>query len=192
MPKYCAFTDTDLASLLNKGDEKAFAEIYDRYWALLYRHALRMLHDEDTAGDVVQEVFLSLWNKATDINITTSLSSFLYTATRNRILNYWTSEKARQKHIASFQDFVHQHENQADYRVREKLLVALIEGEIAALPENMRTAFELSRNSNLSYKEIAQELGVSEAVVRNNISRALKILRVKFGSLAVILLLLNQ
>lgn len=191
MPKYCVLTDADLASLLNKGDECAFAEIYDRYWALLYRHALRMLDDEDQAGDVVQEVFLSLWNKAIETTITTSLSSFLYTATRNRILNYWTSEKARQKHIALFHDFVQQQESGTDYKVRANMLSELIELEVAALPQHMREAFELSRHQHLSYKEIAEELGVSEHVVRNNISRALKILRVRLGDLAVIMLFIN-
>lgn len=192
MPKYCVLNDVDLASLLTKGDERAFAEIYDRYWAVLYRHALRMLGDEDPAGDVVQEVFLSFWNKAEETTITTSLSSFLYTATRNRILNYWTSEKARQKHIARFHDFVQQQESGTDYKVRANMLSELIEQEVATLPQHMREAFELSRNQHLSYKEIAEELGVSEHVVRNNVSRALKILRVRLGDLAVLLILFGD
>lgn len=191
MPKYTGLSDHELTPLLKKGDDDAFAEIYERYWAVLYRHALRMLGEEEAASDTVQDVFLSLWNKASEITVSASLSAFLYAATRNRVLDHWSRERVREKYITSFQVFTDQEESHTDFRVREKMLSQLIEQEIAALPENMRKAFELSRNSNLSYKEIAEELGVSEHVVRNNISRALKILRVKLGDLTVILLLLG-
>jgi hypothetical protein len=61
MAAYGTYTDQELTALLKGGDERAYTEIYTRYWPLLFRHSLKMLHDEDQAMDVVQDIFTSLW-----------------------------------------------------------------------------------------------------------------------------------
>jgi RNA polymerase sigma-70 factor (family 1) len=191
MAAYSLISDGDLFTLFKGGNEKAYEEIYKRFWALLYRHARRLLHDDDGAEDVVQEVFLTLWNKAPVLDLKGSLSGYLYNAVRNKIFDQIAHGKVRAKYMASLEVFLENGDCQTDHLVRERQLKDLIEQEIAALPEAMRRAFELSRNSNLSYKEIAEELGVSEGVVRNQISRALKILRTRLGDIALIYLFLN-
>ncbi|SDC23964.1 RNA polymerase sigma factor, sigma-70 family [Pedobacter soli] len=89
-------------------------------------------------------------------------------------------------------DFAEAGRYESDFLVREKQLKELIEIEVAALPEQMRKAFEISRNHDLAHKEIAEQLGVSEGVVRNNISRSLKILREKLGPVVLLYLLLKR
>lgn len=191
MELYGKLSDTDLLLLVKTGDNDAFTEIYNRYWAILYRHARRMLHDDDEAEDIIQETFILFLNKAPQLELKSTLSGYLYTTVRNRIFNHIEHDKVKDKYISSIEKFIDNGDYQTDYLIREKQLSALIEQEIAALPEMMRNVFELSRNSNLSYKEIADQLNVSESVVRNNVSRALKILRTKFGAIAMLYLFLN-
>lgn len=188
MANYKSYTDQELLALLKTKDELAYKEIYERFWSILYRHARRMLTDEEEAEDVVQEVFLTLWNKANNIELRTSLPNYLYTVARNKIFDHFDHTKVKARYMASLEKFIEQGNYETDYLIREKQLFLLIQQEIECLPEKMREIFKLSRNSNLSYQEIAERLSVTENVVRNQISRALKILRTKFGVLALIYL----
>lgn len=188
---YSSIPDHDLLALLKSGNERAYEEIYKRFWALLYRHAIRMLQDEQGAEDTVQEVFLTLWNKANTLELQTSLSGYLYTAVRNKILDHLAHSKVKERYLATLGNFLEAGKCETDHKVRESQLKEILEQEVSALPEGMRKAFTLSRNSEMSYKEIAAQLGISEGVVRNQISRALKVLRSRMGDIALIYLLLK-
>jgi len=192
MPANQVPDDQQLLALLKKGDETAYTEIYKKYWAILSRHARRMIPDEAEVSDILQEVFLALWNKHPDLGENISLSGYLYTTVRNKVLNRVDHDKVKARYMASLETYIEKASYEADATIREKQLKALIEQEIAALPPQMRAVFELSRNSELSYKEIAEQLGISENTVRNHISRAIKILRGKFGVLVTIYLFLNS
>lgn len=85
---YATYHDDKLLSLLIDRDNRAFSEIYSRYWPLLYKHARRMLKEEDESEDVVQEVFTKLWQKAPQLPSDTSIGAYLYVSTRNAILNF--------------------------------------------------------------------------------------------------------
>ncbi|ARS40357.1 RNA polymerase subunit sigma-70 [Sphingobacteriaceae bacterium GW460-11-11-14-LB5] len=191
MTTYRSYTDHELLALLKTNDESAYKEIYNRFWFVLYGHAKRMLTDDEDAEDVVQDVFLTLWTKSEIIDLKTSLSSYLYTVVRNKIFDRFDHAKVKSKYIASLEKFIERGNYEADFLIREKQLHELIQQEINCLPEKMREIFKLSRHSNLSYQEIAEQLGVSEGVVRNQVSRALKILRSKFGIAILIYYYLN-
>jgi len=178
---YSALSDDELAFLLQKADHVAYTEIYKRYWALLYRNAYKMLHDEDEATDIVQDIFTKLWEKAEHFQLTTSLSSYLYAAVRNTIITLINRNKLKRYYHASLEDFVNRGEYITENTILEKELAAKIEKEIAALPEKMRLVFELSRKSNLSYAEIAEKLDISEGTVKKQVHNAIKILRFKIG-----------
>lgn len=192
MSIYKSCTDLQLLSLLRQGNNDAFTEIYDRYWGMLYRHARKVLYNDDEVNDIIQEIFLTLWSKGQDIELKGSLSSYLYAAVRNRIFNYLDHGKVKEKYISSLGAFLTKGEYTTDNLVRENELAALIEKEIASLPAKMREVFMLSRNENLSIKEIGEQLGIAESTVKNQVSKALKILKVKFGGLALIYLFLHS
>ncbi|SHF39386.1 RNA polymerase sigma factor [Pedobacter caeni] len=191
MSIYQSCTDQQLISLLKSGNDDAFTEIYDRYWGILYRHARKILYNDDEVSDIIQEIFVNLWTKGQELELSSSLSSYLYAAVRNRIFNYLDHGKIKEKYISSLGSFLLNGEYTTDNRIRENELAALIEKEIAALPEKMREVFELSRKSNLSYKEIGEQLGLADSTVKNQISKAIKILRLKFGGLALLYLFLH-
>lgn len=193
MHNYSAHTDQELTDLLRSADRRAFSEIYDRYWAVLYLHAKRMLRDDDEAQDIVQELFTHLWKKSAEIDFTIKLSSYLYKAVRNRIFNHLEHRKVVHDYQQSLIEFMDSSAAAADELVRERELALIIEQEIQALPPKMREVFELSRKQHLSYKEIGAQLGISEHTVKRQVSNSLSILRTKLGvSAVVIFLLLNK
>lgn len=192
LDNYTEFSDEKLLSLLKQGDKDAYTVIYSRFWAVIYRHARRMLQDEQEAEDMTQEVFFMLWNKAPELEVRSSLSGYLYTSVRNRIFNRMEHGKIMAKYATSLERHMDVGESTTDHLIREKQLKELIEREVLALPEQMRVIFELSRKEGLSYKQIAEVLGLSEGAVRGQLTRALKQLRGKLGTIAFLYMILNH
>jgi len=183
MAAYSAYTDQELVALLKGGDERAYTEIYTRYWPLLFRHSLKMLHDDDQAMDIVQDIFTSLWFNHQALVFNTSLSGYLYVSVRNRTVNVIHKNKLQYSYMESLQEYIDQGSYVSDETVRYNELADEIEAEIAKLPPKMKEIFELRRTAGLSYKQIAVQLGISDETVKTQVSRALKILRAKFGVL---------
>lgn len=189
---YKALNDDVLTDRLRKGSREAFAEIYDRYWSVLYAHVYKMLRDEEEAKDVIQEVFSKLWLNAKQMKSSKNVAGLLYVSARRHVFNLIESKRVRNDYVKSIADFVtHVDPNTVD-KVDEKRLREVIEHEIQNLPPKMRQIFELSRKGNLSHKEIAEKLGISDHTVKKQVQNALKIIKPKvdnFGLSLVILLL---
>lgn len=185
---YKTYTDIELLSIVKGGDETGFAEIYERYWAVLYRHAHKMVKDESLAQDIVQEVFVGLWDRISDLHIDLSLSSYLYAAVRNRVLNAIQKERVQERYIDTMINQLNASEAITDHRLREQMLKEKIEEEISGLPAKMRDVFELSRMHHLSYKEIAEKLEISDKTVKKQVSNAIKILRFKLSGFMSLLI----
>ena len=186
---YNMLTDSQLIDFVKSGDQTAYLEIYDRYKGLLQQHAYKRLGDMDEVEDLLQELFIHLWDKRESINLTTSLSGYLFSAVRNRIFNIYHKKQRETTYLDSLQDFINQGVYSTDLLVREKEFTTIIEKEISSLPPRMREVFLLSRNENLTHKQIAERLGTSEQTVSTQIRNSLKLLRVKLGSLFVLMLL---
>ncbi|QNN43693.1 RNA polymerase sigma factor [Pedobacter roseus] len=186
---YGSYSDSELAFLLTKGDELAFTEIYNRFYALLFIHASKRLNDEEEAKDLLHQLFESLWVKRMQVAPDGNLSGYLYAAVRNRILDVFAHSKVENKYVASLQDYIDQDHVQTDHLVREKQMSMLIEQEINALPPKMREIFILSRKENKSHKEIAIQLGLSELTVKTQVKKALKILKSRLGLVIYVTLL---
>jgi RNA polymerase sigma-70 factor (family 1) len=191
MSRYNTLADMELADLLRSGDQAAYTQIYDRYQGLLYIYACKITKDENEAEDIVQEIFFYLWDKRINIVFDTTLSAYLYSAVRYKFFNLLDHKKVRANYAVSLQNFIEKGDIQADYSIREKDLTRLIEKEIALLPAKMREIFELSRKAQLSHKEIAEKLNISQKTVKNQVNNALKELRVKLGMFIFLLFLLK-
>jgi RNA polymerase sigma-70 factor (ECF subfamily) len=181
MAPYTTLSDAELTVLLKQQDQRAYTVIYERYWALLFRHAGRMLKDEEQAADVIQDLFTVMWTNAETLEINTSLASYLYTSLRNRILKLIRREKVQINYLVTLPDFEKEGHNITDEILREKELQMQIEREIEMLPSKMREIFELSRNAHMSYKQIAEEINIAEGTVKKQVYNALKILRARLG-----------
>ena len=178
MADFSKHTDQELSSLLREGDQLAFAFIYNKFKASLYLHALRTIKDGDQARDIVQEVFTNLWDKRSSF-APSSIDNYLYGAVRNRVFNAIAHQNITDRYAKSIQRFLEKGEFFPDNLIREKELTQIIEREIAALPKKMREVFLLSRNTELSHREIGKLLGISETTVKKQVSNAVRILRLK-------------
>jgi len=193
MKVYTERPDTELVLLVKKGSKEAFTELYNRYWTVLFLHARKMLRDDEEAKDVVQELFVHLWNKAKEdtLDLNGTVSAYLYKAVRNKIYNLIAHKRVINDYQQSLISFLEEGELITEELVREKELSLIIEREIQLLPPKMREVFELSRRQHLSYKEIGARLGISDHTVKRQVSNALSILRAKLGvSTGLIFLLL--
>ncbi|KIO75751.1 RNA polymerase sigma 70 [Pedobacter lusitanus] len=182
-----SLTDSELIELLKQEDQTAFAEIYERYWTVLFLHARNLLRDNDEAADIVQELFAGLWLKSKSVVLSGSLSSYLYKAVRNKVFDHLRHKKVMNDYLKSINDFILEEQFVADELLREKELAAIIENEINALPAKMREVFILSRKQYLSYQQIALQLNISEHTVKSQISNALRTLRTKVGASAFLI-----
>lgn len=173
-------TDRELIELLKARNNEAFEEIFRRYEPLLLNFIYKKINDKDTAKDILQDIFIQLWNNRDRLEILT-LSSYLYTAALNRIRDLYKHQVIHDGHIAVLQNILNEHDRSADYQLREKDITILIEKEIKALPPKMQEVFQLRREAFLSNKEISEKLGISEQTVETHMKRALKTLKQRLG-----------
>ncbi len=191
MSRLLCIDDEEVLHAFQQGDREAYELIYDKYWAILYRHARKMLQNDEEAKDVVQEVFVMFWLKAQDASIHMPLAAFLYTATRNKILDQIKHSKVKARYMTSLKDEMENQVQPPDALVRQRDLAYQIELEIKALPAKMREIFELSRKEYRTHKEISEYLNISDKTVKKQISNALHILKAKLGPLLMFFLFLS-
>jgi RNA polymerase sigma-70 factor, Bacteroides expansion family 1 len=178
MPIYSTYTDGELIRFLQKGDAAAFTEIYHRYWKKLLSVACNKLPSVEEAQELVQDVFLDLWNRKKNVEIRTELKAYLATAVKYRVINMLakharTRQYLKEKNLAA-ENTSHNHtEEWLSFEELKDKLASLV----AALPEKCRLVYRLSRDEGYTHKEIAQLLRLSEKSVESNLARALKKLR---------------
>ena len=158
--------------------ERQFEAIFKTHFSYLSNVAFSIVKDEDDAYDIVQQVFIKFWDKRFDINIEDNIKSYLHRAAFNTSLNFIDKNKRKIKiedeQLANIPS--NTHENSQDFLSGE--VEEAIKKAIAELPEKCQVVFSLSRYSDLSNKEIAEELDISVKGVEKHISRALRELRV--------------
>jgi RNA polymerase sigma-70 factor, ECF subfamily len=165
-------------------DNEAFEKLFRAYFPPLMSFSRKILGDEDDAREVVQQVFINLWEKRDEVDLSTSLKSYLFTSVNNRSLNVirdrkkFSSEEVPE--IAGEWDVSAQIESmELEEKIREI---------ITSLPEKCREIFELNRKEGLKYNEIAALLDISVKTVENQMSKALRILREQLGKYLTLLL----
>jgi len=175
---------------LRQGDQAAFEAIFHHYYERLGRYGMRYLADPEEVRDLVQALFVRLWEKRATLPHPLNLSAYLHTAVRNACLKRIDHYRVRQAHqsqveeapaVPSPQDHLEAHET-AEH-IRQAL---------AALPARCREAFLLTRQEGLSYREAATRMGVSPKTVEVQVSKALKRLREHLGEALVLLMLMGR
>lgn len=166
-----------LVKQLIEGNRKAFRKLFDSYSNDLYKFSLSMVCSKTYAEEIVQDVFMKVWIKRESLNPELSFKSYLFTITRNKSIKFLkkaaNNRKLREEIFYKNQKFA----NSTDIYVRESELQSLKEEALDKLSPRRRLIFEMSRNENKNYEDIAQELGISISTVRNQMSKSLEILR---------------
>ena len=170
-------SDNDfLLSAVQRGDQKAFDTLFRRYYPMLCAYGHRFVELED-AEEIVQDSLLWIWENRETLVIESSLNSYLFKMVYRRALNKLAHIDATQRADTRFYEEMQEMLQDTDYYQIEEL-AKRIEDAVAALPESYREAFVMHRFRDMSYKEIAETLGVSPKTIDYRIQQALKQLRV--------------
>lgn len=186
--KYLHYTDPVLISLWQKGDENAFDCLFERYVVYLTNIALKKTVCLDTARECVQEVFLSLHQRKHKLQTTSSLKAYLYVALQNKIYNYYQKELTRKQYEQTAGEQLKNVDNNLRWEYESKELEQLIHKKINQLPPQCRKVFLISRQDQLTYKEIAEQLKISFNTVDQHIQKALRILRNSMGEIMLMII----
>lgn len=165
-------------------DRDSFEELFRSFFPPLMAFAKKILRDEDDAREVVHQVFISVWEKRQDLDLSLSLKSYLFTSVHNRSLNVIRDRKKFSSDEVP--DVAGEWDVSSVIETME--LEEKIKEVISSLPEKCREVFELNRFDGLKYSEIAERLNISPKTVENQMSKALKILREKLAKYMSILL----
>jgi RNA polymerase sigma-70 factor (family 1) len=166
--------ENKLLTDLKKGSKNAFNLIFNRYWEELFIFAFNILKDEDNAKDVVQEVFISVWNRRNESKIT-KLKAYLYQSVKFQTAKVFRDNFQYEEYSEVFE--IVSNFNNAEQNLNAKELALLIEKTLKKLPEKCAEVFHLSRDEHLSNKEVAEKLNISISTVENQINKALRILK---------------
>lgn len=168
--------EINIFDAIRNSDRQAFEQVFKHSYQPLTAYAFRFVRDLPTAENIVQDVFLKLWQNRKEMSITTSLDHYLFRAVRNHCLNFLDKARVRATYLRMQ---VERDSNDNDYKeyYPEIGLLEIIENAISALPEKRQEIFRLAREEGLKYREIADQLNISVKTVEAQMSLALKQLR---------------
>jgi len=169
-------TDKELFLKLRNGNEPAFEELFNKYYASLCLFALQFLHDHAMAEEIVQGIFVKIWSKRKQLEIGSSVKNYLFFSVRNQCFNLLEHEKVEKRHVRQNLS-APTDQPDPDSCFLEIGLMQRIEQSISLLPEKRREIFMLSRQHGLKYHEIAVRLNISIKTVEAQMGLALKQLR---------------
>ncbi len=184
-------TEQEKIEGLRKGNVNDFEDLFNKYANRIYSFGIKYLKSKEDAEELVQNVFLKIWEKKDHLKTEGSFQSFLFNIAYHNICNTFRKRLNQRIYLEHLSEdtFI---DKPADDNIDYKNTLEQVEQLVSKLPENQRLAFQKSKNEGLSSKEIAKELNISSGTVDNYISSTLKYLSKKLGknSLYIILFLI--
>lgn len=189
-----ALSDKELSSLIQKGSKEAFTCAYERYNKQLYALSFRYLMDKSMAEDAVQHVFVKLWEFHSHLEVSISLKNYLYTMTKNYVLNQIRSQKSIIAHNykMSQSEYIQTYEDNLSEAIENKEILAHFYNAINKLPEQKRMVCLMKLEGKFSNQEIADQMNISINTVKTHYAQSLKILKQHLEKiLAIIYIILS-
>lgn len=174
------YSESLLVAALRNGDARAFNFLYGNYFPKLFRFLRRISKSSETAEDLVHEVFLKIWLNRQQLNPDQNFSAYLYTIARHQLLNYVRSQRIGSDYLKTEKGHWPTADNQTEETILSADYQVFYEKALTKLPQQKKCIFLLNRQDGKSYREIAQELQLSEKTVAFHIGDSLKMLRKYF------------
>ncbi|HRO46011.1 RNA polymerase sigma-70 factor [Agriterribacter sp.] len=175
------YHETALLHRVAEGDELAFRQVYDHYTRRIYSYALNLTESEDKAAEVVQEVFLKLWQNRQKLPEVQQFNAWLHAIARNVFFN--AIKRKAQESVALRQLYITRREaiHETEYFVLDRENDALLQQALARLPDQQKLVFQL-RSQGMKQDEIASQLQISKNTVKVHLNRALNSIRDYLGT----------
>ncbi len=176
--------EQQLFERLRNSDEAAFKVLYNDYYSKLYYFVLEFIPLKETAENIVQDTFVTLWNKRNELKDDSNLTSYLFTVAKNNALNRLRDKKYSQKMFSNTMDISELNLNIEALSTIDTSVCAfmdieqIIQETLTSLPPQCRKVFELSRFQEMKNREIAEELNISIKTVEGHISKGIKTFKV--------------
>ncbi|WP_166921515.1 RNA polymerase sigma-70 factor [Flavobacterium poyangense] len=158
-------------------DAKNFPKLYDQYWNELFCFSRHHTGDEEAAKEIVQQVFISIWERREKLQIQTSIRTYLYGSLKLKILEHHRKLATKRKHENFHFAETNKVSNNTEEHILHKDLLRELQAAINALPERCRQVYLMSREEGMDNRSIAASLVISEKAVEGNITRALRLIR---------------
>lgn len=175
----CTELDINFFLLVKSDKHRAFKLVFEAYWHAVYKQAYKRVQCADRAKDLVQDSFLSLWDKIDLLDSEGSVLAYLYAVLRNKVLKLYEKDEVRARYAISVTALEAPSDLYAQDALIEKELKVLIEKEVASMPPRMREIYLLKKDEELSVKQIAVNLSLSEQTIKNQLQTAYQRLRVR-------------
>jgi len=179
MHQYGILSDSVLTELLKLNNRDAFTEIYSRYWKKLFTIAANKIKDLDEAEEIVQDIFVSLWARRTNLDITNALSAYLAVSVKYRVIKILDKRSRVQSYADANKELITLLDNSTEEWLEFEELRTKLSEFVAELPAKCQLVFKLSRESGFPQKKIAEELAISEKTVEAHLGKALRTLRIR-------------
>ena len=176
MQDLSTYSDQQLLHMLGTGDHSAFEALYRRYSPMMYKAAYAVLNDRQASSDLVQEIFIWLWEKRLNLSIET-IQPYLRTAVKFKVANLIRSGKIRDSFFEELARRNTRTENNAGDLIEVKHMQMVIQQAIDSLPPQSRKIFLLRREHQYTNKEIAARLGITVKAVEKQMTTSLRLIR---------------
>ena len=181
--------DKKIIKRFKEGDAEAFDAIYHNYSKKMFHFALGLVKDEDISKDLVQEVFVNLWEKRGQVDLNLNFDNYIFTIAYNSIRKYFRKKSIETKVIDHLVKNSPEIIESVDGTVIYNELLELASKTIENLPPKRKIVYKLSRQEGMKIKEIASKLNISTRTAENHLAKALKYLKEELSGISLLTLL---
>ncbi len=169
-----SYSDNELLEQIALGNSNAFKALHDMYSSKMFLYAFNVIKNKEVCEDIIQNIFIDFWSKRKNANVK-NIKSYLFRAVKYQIFNYFRDQKISSEDITRLN--IIDISINASKKMEYHELEAAIHASVTKLPKRCKEIFELSRYEYKSNKEISEELQISIQAVKNQISKALAIIK---------------
>ncbi len=169
--------DIALIARFQNGDKEAFTELYKLYSHTLYLNLVKLVKSEDIASEMLQEIFVIIWEKRNTIEIQSSFRAYLFRIGENKVIDFYRRVKRNKHLLSTIQKIASEHYSYIEEDIISREDETMIKKAIDTLPPQRRLIFELCKLQGKSYHEVSTQLGISTATINDHIVKGTKAIR---------------
>ncbi|GGC14527.1 DNA-directed RNA polymerase sigma-70 factor [Parapedobacter defluvii] len=171
---YAKQLDIVLLEQIRDGNEQAFAALYDRYAGRLYGNLIKLVKDRDVAQELLQDVFLKIWEKRKSIRVESSFAAYLFAITKHMALNFSRRVVLDAKVVSSLAAEAPDGYSHIEEGMIAKELERLYDNAVNALPPKRRVVYIRCKHEGKTYEQVSRELGISTSTINDHMVKALR------------------